>query len=135
MTLRYCWRLLALNYKTRRAMNEMMQMMMANQVKTDKKFMEFGDFGKELDQRLREQERYSSKDSIIINNPPYNPRDNEKLISNTINFFKTCLDIELQCASFKACHLLPSRKQLPYSFLPAVRVKFVYIEEKNRLYS
>ena len=72
--------------KTRRAMKEMMQLMIENQAKTDKRFVELSDFCKELDQRLREQERYSSKDSIIINNPPYNPRDDEKLISNTINF-------------------------------------------------
>ena len=68
------------------------------------------DFCKELDQRLREQEPYSSKDSIIINNPPYNPRGDEKLISNTMNFFKTFLNIELEGASFKACQLLPGKK-------------------------
>ena len=121
--------------KTRRAMKEMMQLMIENQAKTDKRFVELSDFCKELDQRLREQERYSSKDSIIINNPPDNPRDDEKLISNTINFFKTFLNIELDGASFKACHLLPGKKQLPYGLMPAVIVKFVYFAEKNQVYS
>lgn len=120
--------------KTRRAMKEMMQMMMTNQEKTDKRIMELSDFCKELDERLREQERYSSKDSIIINNPPYDPKDCE-LISNTVNFFKTFLNIELKGASFKACHLLPGKKQLPYGLMPSVIVKFVYFEEKNQVYS
>ena len=117
--------------KTRRAMKEMMQLMIENLAKTDKRFVELSDFCKELDQRLREQERYSSKDSIIINNPPYNPRDDEKLISNPINFFRTFLNIELETASFKACHLLPGKQQLLYGLMPAVIVKFVYFAEKK----
>ena len=79
--------------KTRRAMKEMMQMT-ENEAKTDKRFMELSDFCKKLDQRLWEQERRMSKDSIIINNPLYSPRDYEKLTSNTINFFYTFLNTE-----------------------------------------
>ena len=43
--------------KTRRALKEMMQMMMANQEKTDKRFMELSDICEELDRTLREHER------------------------------------------------------------------------------
>ena len=59
----------------------------------------------------------------------------EKLISNTINFFKTLLNIELEGASFKACHLLPRKIQLPNGLMPAVIVKLVYFEEKIQVYS
>ena len=41
------------------------------------------------------------------------------------------MNIELEGASFKACHLLPGKKQLPYGLLPAVIVEFVYFEERK----
>ena len=116
--------------KTRRAMKEMMQIMMANQEKIDKRIMELSDFCKELDQRLREKERYSLKDFIIISNPPYDPKDGA-LISSTIKFFKTYLTIELKAACLKTCHILIGKKQQPYVLIPAVINKFVYFEEKK----
>ena len=60
----------------------------------------------------------------------YDPTDGE-LINNTINFFKTYLNNELKAASFKACYLLPGKKQLPHGLMPAVIVKFVYSGEKK----
>ena len=63
--------------ETRQILKKMIEMMMANQEKTDKRIMELTDLCKELDQRLREQEQNSSKKSIIFNNLPDNPRDGE----------------------------------------------------------
>ena len=103
---------------------------MANVEKTDRKIMELCDFCRELDQMLREQEWCSSKDSIIISKFLDDPKDSE-LNRNNINFFETHLNMELKGAAFKACHLLPGKKQLPHGSMFAVVVKIVYFEEIN----
>ena len=116
-------------------MEEVVQILMENKVTTDKRSTEHSDFCKETDQKLREQERYTSEDLIITNNPPYNPRDYEQLIGKTIIIIKVYFNIELKGANYNACHLLPGNKQLSYSLIPAVTVKCVYFEETNQAYS
>ena len=66
-----------LDDKNRRVMKmkEVMQMIMANQEKTDKRIMELSDFCKELDEKLREQKWHFSKTSIIFNNLLWDPKD------------------------------------------------------------
>ena len=98
--------------ETRRSMTELLLMMMENQEKTDKRIMALSDFCKQLNQRLRKPEQFLSKDSIIINNAPYDPQDGE-LISNTLNFFKTNLNSELKRAEYKASHPLRGDKSCP----------------------
>ena len=104
--------------KTRRAMKEMMQMMMANQEKTDKKIMELSDFCKKLDQRLREQQLFDPR----TRNSSVTPK----------SLSEANLNIELKGASFQACDLLLGKKQLSYVSMSAAVVMFGYFEEKNR---
>ena len=111
----------------------MMQTIMANQGKNDKRIVELSDFYKALGQRLREQEPKLSEDKLSMNNLPYDPKDGA-LIRNIINF-KTFFNFALKGASFQAFHVLPGKKQLTYCLLPAVKIKIVCFEERNHVSS
>ena len=41
----------------------------------------------DMNERLRAQERYTSKDCLIICNPPFDPRDSKNVLKNTLRFF------------------------------------------------
>ena len=43
----------------------------------------------EINDRLIAQERYTSKDCVIICNPPFDSRDNRNVLRNTLKFLKT----------------------------------------------
>ena len=93
------------------------------------------DFCDDLDERLRNQERYTSKDCIIIQNPPFNAENNTDLAKNILEFFKTVLkNDKIEEKSLKAFHILPNRKPLPNGILPAVIVKFVYFQDKDDIF-
>ena len=47
-------------------------------------------------ERLRAQERYSRKDSIIILNPPYDARNVRDVTMNTLKCFKNFLGITIK---------------------------------------
>ena len=57
----------------------------------------------DLKERLSEQQKYSSTDTIIINNLPLLQYI---LVSSVLHFFKTFLDIQLLREDLKACHFL-----------------------------
>ena len=55
-------------------------------------FKNIKDFCSELEMRVREQERYTSKDSIIIDNPPFDPNlDDDALLELIVFFIKKFL--------------------------------------------
>ena len=76
-------------------------------------FKNIKDFCSELEMRVREQERYTSKDSIIIDNPPFVPNvDDDALLELIVFFFiKKFLRYELEPSKIKACHILPGRAE------------------------
>ena len=59
--------------------------------------------------RIRPLERYTFKNNLIIKNPPFNPRDNENLLKNILNFFKNYLKIDYIDGrhDLVAYHILP----------------------------
>ena len=56
-----------------------------------------------LKERISEQEKCSSKDTIIISNLPLLQ---DILVSSVLHFFKTFLDVQLLREDLKACHFL-----------------------------
>ena len=61
----------------------------------------------DMNERLRAQERYTSKDCLITCNPPFDPRDSKNVLKNTLRFFSDFLKINLTENRIKACHILP----------------------------
>ena len=49
-----------------------------------------------MQERLRAQERYSRKDSIIIMNPPYDARSVRDVTMETLKLFKSFLGITIK---------------------------------------
>ena len=82
-----------------------------------------------LEQRITLQERYSSKDSLIFENLPWDGK--QSLPDFITSFLGEYLNFQTNPGNFKACHVL-GRGQLNYP--PAVIVKFIYFHEKNEIY-
>ena len=85
-----------------------------------------------LETQVAEQEKYSSKDCIIIENMPIH-RSNDPLSHQVCPFLQTHMDHQTTPASFKACHFLGKWKN--DRFPPAIIVKFIYFGEKDSIYS
>ena len=85
----------------------------------------------EINDRLRAQERYTSKDCVIICNPPFDSRDIRNVLRNTLKFFENFVNINLE-NRIKACHILPgtAANGCPESVI----CKFVYFDEKYRVF-
>ena len=86
----------------------------------------------EINDRLRAQEGYTSKDCVIICNPPFDSRDSRNVLRNTLKFFENFLSIKLDENRIKACHILPgtAANGCPESVI----CKFVYFDEKDRVF-
>ena len=63
---------------------------------------------KNINERLRAQERYSRKDSVLIVNPPFNARTSKNVTYDTLKFFDDFLGVKLTVDSIKACHIMPN---------------------------
>ena len=81
-----------------------------------------------LEERITEQEIYSSKDSIIIENLPLN--HNKELLSEQVCLFSgKILGYKAFPSRFKACHQQgPGSSNKP----AAVIVKFIFFDEKMK---
>ena len=71
---------------TRSAMEQLYSEMLEGNKKTNDQVRDIYDFCDYIDDRLRNQERYTSKDCVIIQNPPFNAEDNINLAENIIKF-------------------------------------------------
>ena len=87
-----------------------------------------------IKERLREQERYSSKDSLTIKNPPFDARDSTNLFVNIQKFFKEFLKVDLYQSELKAYHNVSSRSELPDNLMPPVIIKFTKFAQKDLVY-
>ena len=87
-------------------------------------------------ERVREQERYSSKDSLIINNPPFESRklETEFLFENIKNFCKNFLNYDIVESNLKPYHVLPTKRVLSGNLMPPVILKFVQFQVKDKVY-
>ena len=84
-----------------------------------------------LELRVSQQEKYSSKDCIIIENMPLR-RSDQPLTHHVCQFFSEILQCSTQPSNFNACHSLGPWKDLNYP--SAIIVKFIYFGEKNEIY-
>ena len=82
-----------------------------------------------LEQRTTLQERYSSKDSLIFENLPWDGKQSSP--DFITSFLGEYLNFQTNPGNFKACHVL-GRGQLNYA--PAVIVNFIYFHEKNETF-
>ena len=84
----------------------------------------------EVESRVLETEKYSSKDCLIIENMP-EVDGNLPLATKVCAFFDLYLNWKSDETNFKACHYLSSPKigRKP----PAIIVKFVYFGEKQEV--
>ena len=106
-----------------------------NHSDTNKRLDELFKLYDDINERLRAQERYSSKDSLIINNPPFDPRDEKNLLKNILEFITGTLKVrDVDRYSFKAYHLLP-RPYLPDNLMLPIIIKFVYFNDKDRVFA
>ena len=60
----------------------------------------------DLEDRIHEQERYSSKDTLIFENAPIYNDKNCPLADQMCDFLKDYLSFETCPGNFKACHPL-----------------------------
>ena len=86
----------------------------------------------EMNDRLRAQERYTSKDCAIICNPPFDSEDQRNVLKNTLIFFDKYLGIKLREDRIKACHILLGTGS--HVCPDSVKCKFVYFDEKYRVF-
>ena len=88
---------------------------------------------KNLNDRLRAQERYTSKDSIIIVNPTFDARKVNDVTAEALKFFQFFLKFHIPFENIKACHILPNTGNAMQ--LPSVICKFLYFDDKDNVYS
>ena len=80
-----------------------------------------------INNRLRAQERYSRKDSLLIVNPPFDANRVQNVTSETLKFFQNYLGVKFQYVAIKACHVVPST--VNNNILPTV-----IFEDKTMIY-
>ena len=83
---------------------------------------------KNINERLRAQERYSRKDSVLIMNPPFNARTSKNVTYDTLKFFDDFLGVKLTVDSIKACHIIQNT-ETEYQ-MSTVICKFIYFNDK-----
>ena len=76
---------------TRAAIRTVVEMVRAQKEVTNKQLAEVWDFISAIDVRLRHQERYLSKDSIIIDNPPFDARNPDSFFQGNVGFFESTI--------------------------------------------
>ena len=98
-------------------------------------FKKIEDFCSELEMHVREQEKYTSKDFLVVDNPPFDPNvDDDALLELIVFFIKKFLRYELEPSKIKACHILPGRAE-EKGLMASVIVKFLYFRDKNQIYA
>ena len=119
---------------TKKALMDLAVRFRKKQIQDNERFDQIFNLYNDINDRLREQERYSSKDSLVIKNPPFNSRDSENLFMNLKTFFHEYLKLDLKEENLKAFHVLPTRRNLPDNLMPPVILKFIYFREKETAY-
>ena len=80
----------------------------------------------DLESRMLQQERYSSKDCIVITNMPYNSSD---LTEQVVEFLNANVSTSLRARDIKACHFLADPRDQCH---PApIIVEFLYYRDKD----
>ena len=85
-----------------------------------------------MNDRLRAQERYTRKDSVMVYNPPFDARNCENVTLETLKFFRKFINVNLHIDRIKACHIIPNTGNK--GTLPTVVCKFIYFEDKQAVF-
>ena len=85
-----------------------------------------------LNKRLRAQERYTRKDSILVVNPPFDARVVNDVTRETLKFFEQFLKITIAYDSIKACHIISGNPM--GNSVPHVNCKYIYFDQKKELW-
>lgn len=86
----------------------------------------------QLEDRVNECEKYSSKDTIIFENLPIIKDGKVNLADQVCDFLYSHLSYRSHSSNFKACHYLAPWKH--GKFPPPVIVKFIYFGEKMEIF-
>ena len=84
-----------------------------------------------IDTRLRAQERYKSKASALVWNPPFDGRAVDDVTDAIIDFFRTSLKVIISRGGIKACHMYMGNYG---ENMPTINCKFVYFDNKHAVY-
>ena len=84
-----------------------------------------------IDTRLRAEERFTSKDSVLVWNPPFNASAVDDVMFAIIDFFRTSLKIISSRGGIKACHMYMRNYG---NNMPTIICKFVYFDDKPAVY-
>ena len=84
-----------------------------------------------IDTRLRAQERYTSKDSVLVWNPPFDARAVDYVTDAIIDLFRTSLKVNISRWGIKACHMYMGKYG---NNMPTIIGKFVYFDDKHAVY-
>ena len=111
---------------------------MDHERQTDERFAHLADFTERLDSRLREQERYTRKNSVIIDNHPFDAaKPTAEWLPKLLDFLnklnKLC-DVTITESRLTAFHILPGPEKMPAGFTPSVIVKFTHFRDKDEVY-
>ena len=87
---------------------------------------------KNVQDRIRAHEQYSTKHTLNICNPPFDGQGSNNVLLDTLWFFEKYLGIRLHETRIKACHILPGTGN-DY-VLPSVITKFIYFDDKDNVY-
>ena len=80
---------------------------------------------------LRAQERYTSKNSVLVWNPPFDARAVDDVTDAIIDFFRTSLKVNISRGGIKACHMYMGNYG---NNIPTINCKFVYFDDKHAVY-
>ena len=102
---------------TKKAVQAVVDKMYDHQEENDERFAAQEEFLRKLDDRIREQERYTRKNSVIIDNPPpFDARKaNNEWLPELLIFLNKLnkLPIEITENRLIAYHILPPPDKLP----------------------
>ena len=90
----------------------------------------------DLNERLREQEKYWRKDFLVILNPPFDAKDekNGEKAKNVNWFCKKDLNVDLIDCELKAHHVLSSCRELTDGLMPSCIVKLNKLNVEDDVY-
>ena len=126
------------NGATKEAVQAVLDRLVDHEKQTDERFADLADFTERLDSRLREQERYTRKNSVIIDNPPFDAaKPTAEWLPKLLEFLnklnKLC-DVTITESPLTAFHILPGPEKMPAGITSSVIVKFTHFRDKDEVY-
>ena len=87
----------------------------------------------DLNEQLRDTERYLSKDCVKLKYPPFDALKHAGFLSDSLAIFRDYRGVQHIVESRqKAYHIMPGFDSLPYGLMPSVIVKFVMFDDKHQ---